>query len=154
MTTHNPTQASARIEAAEAEIREQLGRLVAAVEARDLGSITRVYAADVVSFDIDPPLQHVGLEAKLANWRRAFTLFREVSYELRDVTLAVDENVAFGYGFGRLSGTRADRTTTNGMWVRATYGLRRLGGEWLVVHDQVSVPFDVRNGRGVADLEP
>jgi ketosteroid isomerase-like protein len=40
------------------------------------------------------------------------------------------------------------------MWVRATFCFRKVGGEWLIVHDQVSVPFDLRSGRGVADLEP
>ena len=46
------------------------------------------------------------------------------------------------------------RTTTSGMWVRVTYCLRKMDGAWLIVHDQVSVPFDVRTGKGVADLEP
>jgi ketosteroid isomerase-like protein len=40
------------------------------------------------------------------------------------------------------------------MWVRASFGFRKIDGEWLIVHDQVSVPFDVRTGRGVTDLEP
>lgn len=154
MTVQRSTQKSPRIEAGEAEIRQQIGRLVAAIEAKDLEGVRRVYATDVVSFDIDPPLQHVGVEAKLANWRRAFAFFRDLSYELRDLTLTVDEDVAFGHGFGRLSGTLENGTATDGMWVRATYGFRRDGGEWLIAHDQVSVPFDVRTGQGVADLEP
>jgi ketosteroid isomerase-like protein len=154
MAMHNPTQSTTRNEVGEAEIRGQIDRLVSAIEAKDLESVKRLYATDVVSFDIDPPLQHVGLEAKLANWRRAFTFFRELHYELRDLTFTVDENVAFGHGFGRLSGTLENGTATNGMWVRATYGFRRTDGEWLIAHDQVSVPFDVRSGRGVADLEP
>jgi hypothetical protein len=33
-------------------------------------------------------------------------------------------------------------------------GGSRVGGEWLIAHDQVSVPFDMRSGQGVADLEP
>lgn len=154
MATQNSTQSSTHNEAGEAEVRDQVDRLVAAIEAKDLESLKHLYAADVVSFDIDPPLQHVGLEAKLANWSRAFTFFREMHYELRDLTFTVDEKVAFGHGFGRLSGTLETGTATNGMWVRATYGFRRSAGEWLIAHDQVSVPFDIRTGRGVADLEP
>jgi ketosteroid isomerase-like protein len=148
------TQSTTRNDVGAAEIRRQVDRLVSAIEAKDLEGVNRLYAADVVSFDIDPPLQHVGLEAKLANWRRAFAFFREMHYELRDLTFTVDENVAFGHGFGRLSGTLENGTATNGMWVRATYGFRRINGDWLIAHDQVSVPFDVRTGRGVADLEP
>jgi ketosteroid isomerase-like protein len=66
----------------------------------------------------------------------------------------VGDDVAFGHGFGRLSGTLTDGTATKGMWVRASFGFRKIDGEWLIVHDQVSVPFDVRTGRGVTDLEP
>jgi ketosteroid isomerase-like protein len=40
------------------------------------------------------------------------------------------------------------------MWVRATLGLEKIDGAWLIAHDQVSVPLDLRSGRGVTDLEP
>jgi hypothetical protein len=30
--------------------------------------LTVLYAADIVSFDIEPPLQHAGAEAKRTNW--------------------------------------------------------------------------------------
>jgi len=40
------------------------------------------------------------------------------------------------------------------MWVRATFGLRRADGRWLIAHDQVSVPLDLRSGAGLTDLEP
>ncbi|UOZ05975.1 nuclear transport factor 2 family protein [Amycolatopsis sp. WQ 127309] len=135
-------------------IRQQVGKIVAGIQAKDLDALRRIYAADVVSFDVEPPLQHVGVEAKLKNWARAFTLFAEVTYEVRDLTLIVGEDVAFGHCFGRLSGTLGDGTATNGMWVRATFGFRKIEGDWLIVHDQASVPFDLPSGRGVVDLEP
>jgi ketosteroid isomerase-like protein len=40
------------------------------------------------------------------------------------------------------------------MWVRATFCFRKIDGEWLIVHDQASVPFDLPSGKGVTDLEP
>ncbi|BAW09763.1 hypothetical protein [Nocardia seriolae] len=40
------------------------------------------------------------------------------------------------------------------MWVRVTYGMRKINGTWLIVHDQVSVPLDIVSGKGVVDLEP
>jgi ketosteroid isomerase-like protein len=135
-------------------IRRQVGKIVEGIHAKDLDALRRIYAADVVSFDVDPPLQHVGIEAKLKNWANAFTFFREVDYEVRDLTLTVGDDVAFGHCFGRLSGTLGDGTATSGMWVRATFGFRKIDGDWLIVHDQASVPFDIRSGRGVVDLEP
>ncbi|MFD6139382.1 YybH family protein [Promicromonospora sp. NPDC060271] len=140
--------------AGEAQVRQRVDALVERIEAKDLDGLGRLYASDVVSFDVEPPLQHLGREAKLRSWTSVFTFFRDVCYELRDLAFTVDDNVAFAHGFGRLSGTLATGAETGGMWVRATLCFRRVDGEWLITHDQVSVPFDVRSGRGVADLAP
>jgi ketosteroid isomerase-like protein len=138
----------------EANVRHHVNQVVEAINAKDLEGLRQHYATDVVSFDVEPPLQHVGVEAKLQNWARAFSLFQEVTYEVRELTLAVGDEVAFGHCFARLAGTLRDGTATSGMWVRATFCFRKLDGDWLIAHDQASVPFDVRSGMGVADLEP
>ncbi|WP_245666211.1 YybH family protein [Actinomadura latina] len=145
---------SAQREAAETEIRQQVEEVVEGIRAKDLEGLRRFYATDVVSFDVEPPLQHVGVAAKLENWTRAFALFEDVDYELRDLTLTVGDAVAFGHGFGRLSGTLKDGTVTRGIWVRATFCFRKTDGHWLIAHDQASVPFDFASGKGVTDLEP
>ncbi|MFC3996116.1 YybH family protein [Nocardiopsis sediminis] len=138
----------------EAAIRRHIDGIVEGIRAKDLEGLKRLYATDVVSFDVEPPLQHVGVEAKLKNWRNVFTFFEDVAYEVRDLALTVDETVAFGHCFGRLSGTLKNGTATSGMWVRATFGFRKIDGAWSITHDQASVPFDIATGRGVTDLEP
>src|SRR5215470_9828735 len=138
----------------EAKIRQQVDKIVEGIRAKDLEGLRRLYATDVVSFDVEPPLQHRGIEAKLTNWTKAFTLFQEVNYEIRDLVITVGDDVAFGHGFGRLSGTLKNGTATNGIWVRGTFCFRKLDGDWLIAHDQASVPFDIASGKGVADLEP
>ncbi|XIE78065.1 NAD(P)H-dependent oxidoreductase [Streptomyces sp. SBR177] len=139
----------------EAAIRGHLDRLVDAIRTKDLDALRRLYAPDVVSFDIDPPLQHVGVDAKLKNWARVFAFFGEVTYEVRDLVPAVGDDLAFAHGFGRLVGTLPDGTAAGGMWVRLTLCLRRTDDDtWLITHDQVSVPLDIRDGTGVVDIEP
>lgn len=138
----------------EAKIRRQVGKIVEGLRAKDLEGLKQLYATDVVSFDVEPPLQHVGIEAKLKNWARVFAFFKNVTYEVRDLTLTAGDDVAFGHAFARLSGTLKDGTTTSGMWVRITYCLQQVDGTWLITHDQVSVPFDISTGKGVVDLEP
>jgi ketosteroid isomerase-like protein len=138
----------------EATIRQQIDKIIEGIGAKDLEALRRLYATDVVSFDVEPPLQHVGIEAKLKNWANVFTFFQDVSYEVRDLTVTAGDDVAFGHAFGRLSGTLQNGTATSGMWVRGTFCFRKIDGDWLIVHDQASVPFDVATGRGVADLEP
>ncbi len=138
----------------EAIIRGQLARLIGALRAKDLDTLGQIYAADVVSFDVEPPLQHVGLAAKLNNWVAAFAMFQELDYELRDLVLAVGDEVAFGHGFGRLSGILGNGMATDGMWVRVTFCFEQVEGQWLITHDQASVPFDFASGKGVTDLTP
>lgn len=137
-----------------AEIRRQIEKVIDALRAKDLDALQHLYTTDVVSFDIEPPLQHVGIAAKLANWARVFQVFDTITYDIRDLTFTVGGDVAFGHAFGRLRGTRADGAALPGMWVRVSYGMRKIDGTWLIAHDQVSVPLDIGSGRGVTDLEP
>ncbi|MEV5558458.1 nuclear transport factor 2 family protein [Nonomuraea wenchangensis] len=143
-----------RDENGETAIRRRIETLVEGIEAKDLRALERAYAPGVVSFDVEPPLAHVGVAAKLRNWAKVFAVFEKVTYELRDLTLTVGDDVAFGHGLGRLSGTLPGGAAAGGMWVRATFCFSRIDGEWLIVHDQVSVPFDLATGRGVTDLQP
>jgi ketosteroid isomerase-like protein len=141
-------------EVAEAQIRLQINNIAEGIRAQDLDGLKRLYTADVVSFDVEPPLQHVGVAAKMKNWSNVFTFFQDATYEVRDLKLTVGEDVAFGHCFGRLSGTLRNGTATNGMWVRATFCFQKEDGNWLIAHDQVSVPLDMASGKGVTDLEP
>jgi ketosteroid isomerase-like protein len=138
----------------EAAIRDRIAGITEALRAKDRDALRRVYDKDVVSFDVEPPLQHVGVDAKLENWERVFAAFAELDYDLRDLRVTADGAVAFAHGFGRLSGRLGNGVPVPGMWVRATFCFKRIEGEWLIVHDQVSVPFDLPTGKGVADLQP
>ena len=139
----------------EAEIRQQIETLAAAIRAADLEAIKPLYAADVVSFDAGPHLQDVGLAAKLNNWIAAFTFFQHpIGCEVRDVEVTVGGELAFGHSFNRLSGTLQNGTQVAGFWVRATYCFRKINGSWLIVHDHVSAPMDPGSGKALLDLEP
>jgi ketosteroid isomerase-like protein len=141
-------------EVAEAQIRLQINKIAEGIRAQDLEGLERLYTADVVSFDVEPPLQHVGVAAKMKNWSNVFTFFQDATYEVRDLDLTVGDDVAFGHCFGRLSGTLRNGTATSGMWVRATFCFQQVDGNWLIAHDQASVPLDMASGKGVTDLEP
>ena len=155
MSTPNDFQPCAdRIEVDEVEIRRQIERVVEGLRAKDLDALKQLYTTDVVSFDVEPPLQHVGIAAKLENWAKVFMFFESVTYEVRDLTFTVGDDVAFGHAFARLSGTLNNGAATSGMWVRVTYGMRKIDDTWLIAHDQVSVPLDIASGKGVVDLEP
>jgi ketosteroid isomerase-like protein len=138
----------------EVEIRRRIEELLEAIRAKDLEGVQRLYAPGIVSFDVQPPLQHVGVEAKSRNWAEAFSVFQgPLGYEFRDLTITVGGDVAFAHGFGRLSGTLPNGTT-GGFWVRSTICFRKIDGDWLIAHDHVSAPLDPQSGSAVLNLEP
>jgi uncharacterized protein (TIGR02246 family) len=137
----------------EAHIRRLIDSLVEAVRTKDLETVRTIFAPDVVSFDIVPPLRHVGAEAKSRNWADVFAAYETLDYEIRDLTITVGGDVAFVFGLNRISGTlRIGRPTEH--WVRWTGCFRKVDGRWLIAHDQVSVPADMATGRALLDLEP
>jgi ketosteroid isomerase-like protein len=154
MTGINDFRSADRTEADEVELRRTIDKAVEGLRVKDLEVLKQLYTPDVVSFDVEPPLQHVGIAAKLENWAKVFLFFESVTYEVRDLTFSVGGDVAFGHAFARLSGTLKNGAATSGMWVRVTYGMRKIDNTWLIAHDQVSVPFDISSGKGVVDLEP
>jgi ketosteroid isomerase-like protein len=138
----------------EADIRRRIGDLVEAVRALDLEGVKSIYAPDLLSFDIEPPLQHVGAEAKWKNWAGVFAAYRRpLGYELRDLAITVGGDVAFARSLNRISGM-LQNGSRNDHWVRWTACFRKFGDEWLIVHDHISVPLDLRSGKALLDLEP
>jgi ketosteroid isomerase-like protein len=145
---------SAQHEMDEAAIRQRIDRLVEAVRAMDLEGVKSIYAPDMVTFDIVPPLQRLGAPAKWKNWADVFAAYRPpLGYEIRDLALEVGDGVAFGHSLNRISGTLQNGSRGD-YWVRWTAGFRKTGGQWLIAHDHVSVPIDVAGGRALLDLKP
>ena len=135
-------------------IRQRIDKLVEAIRAMDLEGVKPIYALDMVSFDIVPPLQHVGAEAKWKNWADVFAAYqRPLGYEIRDLTITLGDDVAFGHSLNRISGTLKNGKR-NDVWVRWTGCLRKIDGQWLIAHDHVSVPLDFASGRALLNLEP
>jgi ketosteroid isomerase-like protein len=137
----------------EIDIRQRIDTLVDAVRTKDLDGIKTMFAPNLVSFDIEPPLRHLGAETKWNNWIKVFTFYRELDYEVRDLTVLVSGDLAVAYAVNHISGTlqTGDR---NDYWVRWTACFRKLDGTWLIVHDQISVPTEFATGQSALDLVP
>jgi len=138
----------------EAEIRRLIDEWVRAFRAKDIKGVMSVFATDVVSYDIVPPLRYVGAAAYRKPWEEAFASYQTpVGYEVRDPSITIGEDVAFSHSLNRVSGTLTDGVRTE-LWLRWTIGLRKIDGEWLVTHEHASVPVDLMTGRAALDLEP
>ncbi|MGH7022010.1 MAG: YybH family protein [Caulobacteraceae bacterium] len=140
----------------EAAIRQLIDKSVEAIRAMDLGALKACFAPDIVSFDVGPQLESVGVAAKMQNWVLAFTVFQPpIGYEYRDLAITVGDEVAFAHSFNRLSGTmKAGNVHRIGPWVRYTGAYRKVHGAWLIAHDHVSTPINVMTGQALMNLEP
>jgi len=111
------------------------------------------FADDVVSYDLDPPLQHVGpnreaLQAWFDTWNGP------IAWAMTDTHVEIDGNLAVARGFGHMTGTKTDGAKAD-VWVRATVILRRIGGAWKITHQHTSVPFHMDGSfKAAVDLKP
>jgi ketosteroid isomerase-like protein len=138
----------------EADIRKQIQELAEAVRAMEIEGVKSIYAPDMVTFDIVPPLQHSRAEAKWKNWADVFAAYQHpLGYEIRDLTIAVGDDVAFGRSLNRISGTLKSGKRSD-FWLRWTTCFQKAQGNWRIVHDHVSVPLDMATGKAVLDLAP
>ncbi len=138
----------------EAAIRRQIDNHVKALCTMNLNDVMLIYAPNIVSFDLGPPLRYLGLESKRKPWVEAFDMLAPpLDYEIRDLTITVGNDMAFSHSLNRMNaklknGLRAD------FWLRWTACFQKIEDTWLIVHEQVSVPADFESGRAVFDLEP
>ncbi|MGH6913209.1 MAG: YybH family protein [Geminicoccales bacterium] len=124
-----------------------------ALRAKDVRGALAHFAADIVTFDLAPPLTSTGADAQgLQAW---FDTWQgPLGYEIRDLRVTGGEDAAFCHCLSRLSGTKVDREQ-NEVWFRQTLGLRKIGGAWKIAHQHESVPFYMDGSyRAAVDLEP
>jgi uncharacterized protein (TIGR02246 family) len=139
---------------AEQELRELVEERVAAVQAKDPAPLAARFDADVISFNVLPPLQSRGSAAVADQTQRWFDGYAtEIGYEVRDLHVTADGDVGFCSFLYHVSGTLAAGDEVD-MWVRATLCCRRADGRWLITHDHESVPFDPATGKALINLSP
>ena len=139
----------------EARIRRLIDTWAEAIRAKDVDAVMSHFAADIVTFDLAPPLQSTGADPLRQSLEAWFPTFRgPVGYEVHDLSITTGDELAFCRSLNRISGTRTDGEETD-VWVRATVGLRRIDGRWQVTHEHSSVPFYMDGSyRAAVDLEP
>lgn len=139
----------------EYQVRHLLKDFNEAVIARDVDKIMSFYAPDIVAYDIVPPLQYVGKKAYQKTWEEAFTSKSEgnIVYEAKDWNITVNDNVAFAYGLVHNIMT-SDKGKKMELYMRCTRCFEKIRGNWLITHEQFSVPVDFANGKALMDLKP
>ncbi|MEO3876490.1 nuclear transport factor 2 family protein [Nonomuraea sp. B12E4] len=131
----------------ESEIRALLEIRVEACQTKDVDRLVELYAPDIVYYDVVPPMQFAGLDEIRSNFVRWFDEYDgPIELETRELIVAAGENVAFAHMLHLDSGKRKNGMQTS-IWVRSSLCFRRVGDEWLITHEHISVPIDPQNLR-------
>jgi len=124
----------------EAAIRELVQSWARAVRAKDLDGILANHSTDILMFDVPPPLQSKGIEAYKKTWELFFSWSNDpVVFDIKDMDIIAGSDVAFVAALMRCAGTEKNGERIE-LEFRLTIGLRRIGDQWMVLHEHHSIP--------------
>ena len=122
----------------EAAIRAQIEAWAAAVRRQDMAGILRNHAADMIMFDVPPPLQLRGIAPYEGSWPQFFDASpRPIKFDIVDLKVTAGQDVAFAVALMRCAMTESGNVDLD---FRLTIGLRKIKGQWIVTHEHHSVP--------------
>ncbi len=144
---------SSAVKADGAEVLAMIERWADAVRRKDAAAVVSHGAPGYLHFSLAPPLIDAGTGATdLDSWFQTWD--GPLELELRDLTVVAGDAVAFTHSLNRLAGTKRGEGRQE-LWFRHTFGLRKLGGTWRIVHEHESVPFYMDGStRAAVDLRP
>ncbi|MFI7596270.1 YybH family protein [Actinoplanes sp. NPDC049681] len=136
------------------EIRSLVLNRAAAVAAKDPEAMLKDNAPDIVEYSLAPPLrQSASTTEGVTAWLGTFQ--GPMSMEVTDLAITVGGDVAYCTSLNCLTATPAGQAESFSLWFRATLGLCKREGRWLVTHEHLSVPFEMDGSfRASIDLKP
>ncbi len=138
----------------EAAIQKLIDNGIRAVREKNIEGVMSLYAREVVTFDIVPPLQYLGADALRKLWEQVFSVYQgPIDYEVHDLNITVGDDVAFTHSLNRIGGAMNNGQKTD-LWLRWTACLRKINDRWLIVHHHNSVPAELQTGKAALDLKP
>ena len=100
-----------------------------------------------------PPRQYVGAKAYAKDWTDFLGMFKSLKLEISDLSVTADGTMGFGHSIQRVTGTDTKGQPVD-LTVRVTDVYRKIKGNWLIVHEHVSVPVDLDTGKPDLSSKP
>jgi ketosteroid isomerase-like protein len=139
---------------AQSEIKAFLESRSEAIRMKDIDRLMSHYSPDIIYFDLVPPLQYIGSAALRGRFLEWFDGYKSgIGQDIRDLHILVSGDIAVTSMLIRSGGTQKSGREVE-LWVRATSSCQRSNQTWLITHEHVSLPVDLRSGRAVTDLAP
>jgi uncharacterized protein (TIGR02246 family) len=126
----------------EAAIRDLIENWAFAVRSKNYNGILANHAPDILMFDVPAPLQSKGIEAYKATWDLFFGWYRDdPAFDIQEMNITAGNDMAFVTALMRCAGTRANGNSSE-LDFRLTVGLRKIGDQWIVMHEHHSIPAE------------
>ena len=124
----------------ESAIRELITSWAAAVRAKDLQGILAHHADDFLMFDVPPPFESRGIKDYQKTWDLFYSAQPEpVAFDIQRLDIVVGSDVAFAVALMQCA-----EINKNGQRIpldfRLTVGLRKINGQWIIMHEHHSIP--------------
>src|SRR5215510_5975691 len=124
----------------EALIRELVEDWARAVRAKDLKGILANHSPEILMFDVPPPFQSKGIDAYRKTWDLFFSWAHDPAvFDIEEMRVTAGSDVAFVPAAMRCAGREAGGEDVE-LDFRLTIGLRKIDGQWVIVHEHHSVP--------------
>ena len=137
----------------ETEIRQLIADQQRAICTKDINQIMSRYAIEAVIFDVKPPFQTKGKDAIRQLWEDSLPYFPEsFGMETRDLTISVNDDLATAHWLFHFTGEQ-DHPAMQ-MWMRATAVCQKKEGNWQILHEHISVPFNPSNAQAIGTPNP
>lgn len=139
---------------AETDIRKLIESWEKAAGAGDLEAIMSHYAPEVIAYDAIAALQFKGIAAYKKHWEMCLTMCSgPMTFKMQDLHIDVGDDIAFSHALNQCGGADKDGNP-HSSWMRVSSAYRKINGQWRIVHEHFSAPFDPESGKALFDLKP
>ena len=124
----------------EAEIRGLIENWAEAVRNKNLDGILANHSPEILMFDVPPPAQSKGIDAYKKTWDLFFGWSQDVGmFDIKELEITAGNDLAFATALMRCGGIEPNGKKVE-LDFRLTVCLRKIDGQWTVMHEHHSVP--------------
>jgi ketosteroid isomerase-like protein len=124
--------------------------------AGDVKAMLESYAPQVIQYTLAPPLVEATDGRDVLPTEQWIATFEAPPRRtVTQLEIVADGDVAFATSIDSMTATPKGASESFTLWYRVTLGLRRVDGQWLIVHEHASVPFYMDGSfKAAIDLQP
>jgi ketosteroid isomerase-like protein len=123
----------------ESQIKTLIENWAAAVRNKDIEKTLAHHSNDFVMYDVPEPFQSIGIDEYRKTWDLFFKYTKQGVFDIHELNIVADENVAFAFAKMQCA-DNSDGKGFTPLDFRLTIGLKKINGQWTIVHEHHSIP--------------